>query len=67
MSRNLVQITAKQLKTLIDNSGQYKKFYVELGHDSVYVNFKHIRPRKIKKNELKELSVVREPVKLQFD
>lgn len=67
MERNLVTMTQKQLITLIQNQGQYKKFFVELG-ENVTINCKHIRPRKRKGDKMpKGITCVRHNVVVNFD
>lgn len=67
MESNTHLITPSQLKTLIDNQGKFKKFYVELG-ENVRINFKNIRPRKRKSDKLPNgIIVIRKNVVLDFD
>jgi hypothetical protein len=56
MERNLHLISKNDLIKLINNQGEYRKFYVELGED-VRINFKHIRPRKRKGDKIPSFSV----------
>lgn len=67
MDRNLITMSQKQLITFIQNQGDYKQFFVELG-DSVVINCKHIRPRKRKADKLpKGITCVRHNVVVNFD
>lgn len=65
MERNIHLISKKDLIKLINNQGEYRKFYVELGED-VRINFKHIRPRKRKGDKIPSLSITRGTT-LSFD
>ena len=65
MERNIHLISKKDLIKLINNQGEYRKFYVELGED-VRINFKHIRPRKRKGDKIACLSITRGTT-LSFD
>ena len=53
---NIYLIGKKELLTLIENQGDYRKFYVELGQN-VTINFKHIRPRKRKGDKIPALTL----------
>lgn len=55
-SSNLYLIGKKELLRLVENQGDYRQFYVELG-DNVRINFKHIRPRKRKGEKIPALTV----------
>ena len=65
MERNIHLISKKDLIKLINNQGEYRKFYVELGED-VRINFKHIRPRKRKGDKIPCFSIIKGGV-LSFD
>lgn len=63
---NTYLISKPDLIRLIQNQGDYRKFYVELG-DRVKINFKHIRPRKRKYDKIPQFHVTNEQVVINFD
>jgi len=66
MEDNTYLISKHDLIKLINNQGDYRKFYVELG-EHVKINFKHIRPRKRKGDKIPQFTVTNEEVVINFD
>ena len=56
MEKNIQLISKNDLIKLINNQGEFRKFYVELGQD-VSINFKHISPRKRKGDKLPTFTI----------
>ena len=65
MKENEYLISKGDLIKLINNQGNFRKFYVTLG-ENVTINFKHIRPRKRKGDSVEQFSV-REGCVVKFD
>lgn len=63
---NTYLISKNDLIKLINNQGEYRKFYVELG-EHTKINFKHIRPRKRKSDKIPQFSVTNKDVIVTFD
>ncbi len=56
MEKNIQLISKHDLIKLINNQGEFRKFYVELG-ENVTINFKHIRPRKRKGDRIPTFTI----------
>jgi hypothetical protein len=59
-------ISKADLIKLINNQGEYMKFYVMLSNE-VSINFKHIRPRKRKGDTIPPVSFERKKSIITFD
>lgn len=59
-------ISKADLIKLINNQGEYMKFYVMLSNE-VSINFKHIRPRKRKGDLIPPVSFERKKSIITFD
>jgi len=65
ISSNIKIISKNDLIKLINNQGEYRKFYVEFSK-GVTINFKHIRPRKRKGDSIPQITTTKGCL-LEFD